>query len=62
MNDQFKTGEALSDYLLYNYNIFATPGSIFGSNGENYIRFSICASQSDLRKALIRIKTEKVWS
>lgn len=62
VNDQFKTGEALSDYLLYNYNIFATPGSIFGSNGENYIRFSICASQADLRKALTRIKKEEVWS
>jgi len=55
VNDELKTGAAMSDYLLYNYGIFATPGNVFGSNGENYIRFSICATQEELNKALNRL-------
>ena len=56
VNDKLKTGEAMSDFLLYNYGIFATPGNVFGSNGENYIRFSVCATQEELTKALNRLK------
>ena len=55
VNDELKTGAAMSDYLLYSYGIFATPGNVFGSNGEHYIRFSICATQEELNKALNRL-------
>lgn len=55
----FNSGEKFSDYLLYQKGIFATPGLVFGSNGEKYIRFSLCASQDILKTALLRIKTQK---
>lgn len=60
VNEKYGNGEKLSDYLLYNYDIFATPGNVFGSNGEEYIRFSLCASKEDLEKALKRIKEIRV--
>ncbi len=60
VNEKLKTGEAMSDFLLYNYGIFATPGNVFGSNGENYIRFSVCATQEELTKALNRLKELEV--
>ena len=57
VNSRYQSGEKLSDDLLYNYNIFATPGFVFGTNGEDYIRFSLCADQNELKEALNRIKT-----
>ena len=45
-------GEELSDALLYEAGIFITPGFIFGHNGNNYIRISLCAPVSELEKAL----------
>ena len=45
-------GEELSDALLYEAGIFITPGFIFGHNGDNYIRISLCAPVSELEKAL----------
>lgn len=47
--------EAMADDLLYNKGIFITPGSIFGSNGRQYIRISLCAPVGVLQKALSRI-------
>jgi len=45
----------MSDKLLYNYNLFVTPGSIFGSNGEGYIRFSLCITATKIKEAIQRI-------
>ena len=56
VNTTQKSGEKLSDFLLYNHSIFATPGSVFGTNGEQYIRFSLCVEQDQLKEALTRIK------
>ncbi len=36
-------GERISDKALYEAGVFITPGFIFGRNGENYIRISLCA-------------------
>ena len=44
-------GERISDRILYNTGVFITPGFIFGKNGENYIRVSLCAKPEVLRKA-----------
>ncbi len=44
-----------TDALLYNHNIFIAPGDIFGSNGEGYVRFSLCAPKELLIKAINRI-------
>lgn len=51
----YKDGYALSDEVLYNKNVFITPGGIFGSNGNNYIRISLCAKQEVFTEALNRL-------
>lgn len=59
VNTAQKSGEELSDYLLYDHNIFATPGSVFGASGDQYIRFSLCVGQDQLKQALNRIKINR---
>ena len=43
------------DDLLNNHQIFIAPGSIFGSNGEGYVRFSLCNSKENIIKAISRL-------
>ena len=50
-------GEALADKILYEAGVFITPGFIFGRNGENYIRISLCAKPELLKKAAERIRS-----
>ena len=50
-----KNAETMVDELLYSKNIFVAPGSIFGSNGEGYIRFSLCVPKEKIHEALGRI-------
>ncbi len=52
---KYKDAYALSDAVLYNANVFITPGGIFGSNGNNYIRVSLCASVEKFDEAIKRI-------
>lgn len=49
---RYTDGYALSDDVLDQTGIFITPGGIFGSMGQNYIRISICTEKSVLEKAL----------
>lgn len=49
-------GVEVSDRLLYDAGVFITPGFIFGKNGENYIRISLCASVEKLEKAHEKIR------
>jgi len=49
-------GEAFSEWILNEAHVFAAPGFIFGSNGERYIRFSLCAPTSQIQQALERIQ------
>jgi LL-diaminopimelate aminotransferase len=56
----FMDGYALSDDVLYNANVFITPGGIFGSNGNNYIRVSLCATEEKFEEALQRIHLSKL--
>ena len=51
----YKDGYALSDEVLYNSNVFITPGGIFGSAGEKYIRVSLCGSVERFAEAINRI-------
>ncbi len=54
--DESKTlGERLSDKFLYETGVFITPGFIFGRNGENYIRASVCATQQVIEEATRKI-------
>ena len=39
---EITNGEELADKILYEANVFITPGFIFGSNGERYVRVSLC--------------------
>ena len=55
----YKDGYALSDEVLYNANVFITPGSIFGDAGDKYIRVSLCASIEKFEEAIRRIKNAK---
>jgi aspartate/methionine/tyrosine aminotransferase len=50
---------ALSDDVLYNSNVFITPGGIFGSAGDRYIRVSLCGSIERFEEAIKRIKKVK---
>jgi len=51
-----ESGENLANDVLYKAHVFITPGFIFGSQGERYIRISLCCSEEILRKALQRIQ------
>ena len=51
-----KSSKELTDYLLYEKNIFVAPGFIFGKNGEGYIRFSLCANKNIINEAIERVK------
>jgi len=46
----------MADKVLYKAKVFITPGFIFGSKGERYIRVSLCCKEEDLSEALSRIK------
>ena len=51
-------GVDVSDRMLYNAGVFITPGFIFGKNGENYIRISLCAPVEKLEQALAKVERE----
>ncbi len=48
------SSEAFIDEVLYHKNIFIAPGTIFGSNGEGYIRFSLCVTEEKIKEAIAR--------
>ena len=56
-----KDGFQLSDDVLYNANVFITPGGIFGSAGCNFVRVSLCSTNEKLDEAIKRIKTADLW-
>ena len=49
-------GEIISDRVLNDAGVFITPGFIFGKNGEDYIRISLCAEPEVLKKAANQIR------
>ena len=51
-----KNVEDLTEKVLHEARVFITPGFIFGSNGERYIRISLCAKEEKIKEALERIK------
>lgn len=53
--DNNLSGIELADKILYESKVFLTPGAIFGSEGDNYIRISLCANEQTLNEALTRI-------
>jgi len=51
----FIKSEEFIDLLLKENNIFIAPGTVFGSQGEGYVRFSLCASTDEIEEAIARI-------
>lgn len=54
--ETYKNGEELTEKVLHQARVFITPGFIFGSKGERYIRISLCAKEEKIEQALERIK------
>ena len=54
--DSIQNVEDLTERVLHEARVFITPGFIFGSNGERYIRISLCAKEDKIQQALLRIK------
>ena len=53
--DKYAYAEELTERVLHEARVFITPGFIFGSNGERYIRISLCAKDEKIKEALKRI-------
>ena len=56
LNNPSLAAEKHIDQILYEKDIFITPGTIFGSQGEGYIRFSLCVNEDQIRTAINRMK------
>ena len=54
--DSIANVEDLTERVLHEARVFITPGFILGSNGERYIRISLCAKEEKIQEALRRIK------
>ncbi len=54
--DSIQNVEDLTERVLHEARVFITPGFIFGTNGERYIRISLCAKEEKIKEALERIK------
>lgn len=59
VHGQYKDGYELSDEVLHGSNVFITPGGIFGSAGNKYIRVSLCASEEKIEEAVQRIRAKR---
>ncbi len=54
--DIYSDAEELSEKVLHAHHVFLTPGKIFGTNGTNYIRASLCQDVSTIEKAIERCR------
>lgn len=55
--EKYDNVEDLTERILHEARVFVTPGFIFGSNGQRYLRISLCAKDDKMAEALQRIKT-----
>jgi len=54
--ESYENAEQLTERVLHEARVFITPGFIFGSNGERYIRISLCAKEEKIKEALRRVE------
>lgn len=52
----YNSGYELSDEVLHNANVFITPGGIFGSAGDKYVRVSLCSTEEKISESIERIR------
>ncbi len=57
--DEIIDSSIFSDLILYNANVFITPGIIFGKQGKQYLRISLCTKEEIIQKAIGRIERTK---
>ena len=57
--DSYSNCEELTERVLHEARVFITPGFIFGSKGERYVRISLCAKEEKIQAALERIRELK---
>ena len=60
--DNYTDAEELTERVLHEARVFITPGFIFGSRGERYIRISLCAKEEKISEALKRINSSTFTS
>ena len=60
IRDPHINSETLANTILYETRVFITPGHIFGNQGDQYLRISLCSSIDDINAALTRIKNGKM--
>jgi aspartate/methionine/tyrosine aminotransferase len=53
---EYKSGYELSDKVLYEANVFITPGGIFGAAGDGYVRVSLCIAEEKISAAIERVQ------
>ena len=58
--DSYSNCEELTERVLHEARVFITPGFIFGSKGERYVRISLCAKEEKIQTALERIRKLKI--
>jgi len=56
ISSRYKTGYEMTDRILYDANVFITPGAIFGTAGDHFIRVSLCSSEEKLEESIQRVK------
>lgn len=56
ISSDYKNGYEISDEVLYNNNVFITPGGIFGTAGNSFVRVSLCTSIEKFEEAIQRIQ------
>jgi aspartate/methionine/tyrosine aminotransferase len=59
ISDDYEDAKQIADEILYGAHVFITPGNIFGSNGNKYIRISLCQPKELIEKARKRIEAFK---
>ena len=56
---QGRTAEEFCDKILYEHDVFVTPGTVFGEQGEGYIRFSLCLPKNQIEEVEQRLTSMK---
>lgn len=59
-NPEGRKSEEFIDEILQKSNVFITPGTIFGNNGEGFVRVSLCSTEEKFRESIDRIKQAQI--
>ena len=57
--DRYNDSYVLSDEVLHGANVFITPGGIFGTGGDRFVRISLCSPEGKIQEAIERIRDMK---